>query len=114
MKINFRKAIYTLVLASTVSTFALASANNPVTPEKKSTKISGTVSDQNTGEALVGVKVHFLNSDKFVYTDFDGKFTLEDVVAEDAKLSANLISYEESKINLKDSKTYTFKLKRQK
>ena len=114
MKTNFRKAIYTLLLASTVSSFAYASSDKPSEPEKKTVKISGTIIDQNTGEALVGVKVYFLNSDKFVYTDFDGKFIIESRVADDAKLSASLISYEEKSIAIDNSKTFTLKLKRQK
>ncbi len=116
MKTNFKKTIYTLLIVTSISSYTLANATNknPIEPEKKLVKISGKVIDQKTSEVLAGVKIYFLNSNKFVYTDFDGKFIIEEMVSEDAELSASLISYENVNIKIDYSKSVTLELKRQK
>ena len=38
------------------------------------TSLSGVVLDNETGEALTGVAIHFEGSNEVVYTDFDGNF----------------------------------------
>ena len=55
--------------------------------------ISGVVVDKLTGEALTGVIIEIEGMDKFVYTDFDGKFELTGLPQGEIKISSSLISY---------------------
>ena len=114
MKTKLKKAIYTLFIAIAISNYSFANSNNPIEPEKRITKISGKVIDKNTGEALAGVKIHFLSSNKFVYTDFDGKFTIESILTKKTKLSALLISYEKNSTEINNSEQIIFELVRKK
>ena len=58
--------------------------------------LSGTVADENSGEALVGVEVKIEGTDLKAYTDFDGNFSFENVKPGECKLVANYISYQKS------------------
>lgn len=69
------------------------------------TTISGQVLDQRTNETLVGVKVALKGTDQVAYTDFDGKYSFENVKPGTYALTASYISYEKSTVeNLKLSK----------
>lgn len=69
------------------------------------TTISGQILDQRTNETLVGVKVALKGTGKVAYTDFDGKYSFENVKPGTYALTASYISYEESTVeNLKLSK----------
>jgi len=69
------------------------------------TTISGQILDQRTNETLVGVKVALKGTDKIAYTDFDGKYSFENVKPGTYALTASYISYEESTVeNLKLNK----------
>ncbi|WP_423129554.1 carboxypeptidase-like regulatory domain-containing protein [Gaoshiqia sp. Z1-71] len=59
---------------------------------------SGEVTDQITREALVGVKVSLEGTDQVVYTDFDGKYSFEDVKPGTYHLTASFISYEKTSV----------------
>ncbi|RKD92177.1 carboxypeptidase-like regulatory domain-containing protein [Mangrovibacterium diazotrophicum] len=58
------------------------------------TVLSGSVIDQLTNEALVGVKVELEGTNKVVYTDFDGNYSFEDVKPGTYNLTASYVSYE--------------------
>ena len=60
------------------------------------TNISGTIIDQATGEALVGVKVELEGTGKVAYTDFDGNFTFDAVKRGKYSIKTNYISYKNS------------------
>lgn len=60
--------------------------------------LTGTITDATSGECLVGVKVKLEGTDKKVYTDFDGKFTFEDVKPGEYNISAEYISYTKGEI----------------
>lgn len=55
--------------------------------------LTGSITDFNSGESLVGVEVKIEGTDKKTYTDFDGNFTFEKVKPGDYKVVANYISY---------------------
>ncbi len=59
------------------------------------TFISGKVTDINTGEALVGVKIQISGNNNTVYTDFDGNFKLDVSDAGNYNLKTSYISYKE-------------------
>lgn len=62
------------------------------------TVLSGEVVDQLTHEALVGVKVTLEETDQVVYTDFDGKYTFENLNPGTYNLTASYISYENNSL----------------
>jgi hypothetical protein len=62
------------------------------------TTISGQVLDQRTNETLVGVKVTLKGTGKVAYTDFDGKYSFENIKPGKYALTASYISYEESTV----------------
>lgn len=69
------------------------------------TTISGRILDQRTNETLVGVKVALKGTGKVAYTDFDGKYSFENVKPGTYALTASYVSYEESTVeNLKLNK----------
>jgi hypothetical protein len=70
--------------------------------------LSGTVTDSGSGELLVGVEISIENTGVKTYTDFDGKFTFENITPGEYKLVANYISYnkriEELTLDAKENK----------
>ena len=96
-----RLAILTIVLISFISISFAKNKNDKKELVKTSetinqTTISGTILDQTTGEALVGVKVELEGADKVVYTDFDGNFSFKAVKRGTYSLITNYISYKNS------------------
>ena len=61
--------------------------------------ISGQVVDQATGESLAGVVVKVAGTDKFTYTDFDGRFIFAGLGQGYYSLESTLISYENGLVN---------------
>jgi protocatechuate 3,4-dioxygenase beta subunit len=99
-----KKTLLTLSLLTTV-VFAFAgikgnSANNSKSTETASinavVSISGKVIDFTSGEALAGVEVAIEGLSKKVYTDFDGKFKIENIKPGAYNLIASFISYNKS------------------
>lgn len=88
-----------IALLLVVSVFAVqakekdskSSGNNDATA---TTVLKGTVADNNSGEALVGVEIKLEGTDLKTYTDFDGNFSFGNVKPGEYKVVANYISYE--------------------
>lgn len=80
-----------------LATFATETENKKNSSENApiETKLSGQVIDNLTGEALAGVKITLIDSEKSVYTDFDGKFVLTHVKPGKNEIIASYISYKE-------------------
>ena len=58
--------------------------------------MKGKVTDRD-GNALVGAKVTLVNSNKEVYTDFDGNFEFSDVLQkEEQRIKVKFISFHET------------------
>lgn len=91
--------------------------NPEVKSENKSNMVmvTGQVLDMNTGEALAGVLIKVGEKGNPVYTDFDGKFGIKDITPGSYNVTASLISYEESEVevdvNLDDNDSFSIKLK---
>lgn len=87
------------------------------TSENKSNMVivTGQVLDINTGEALAGVLVKVGENGNPIYTDFDGKFGITDITPGNYNVTASLISYEKSEIevdvNGDDNDSFSIKLK---
>ena len=78
-----------LVIALLSLTTAFAGNNNE--DKLKSFSITGKVVD-NT-ESLTGVKIILDGKETVIYTDFDGNFTIENVLAGEHTISFSLITY---------------------
>lgn len=91
-------------IALVISLFSLttvfAGSNNE--DKLKSFSISGTVVDNN--ESLTGVKVLLDGKETVVYTDFDGNFTINNVLAGEHTISFSLITYNNKEITFDPSK----------
>src|SRR5690625_5545758 len=57
---------------------------------------SGILTDHE-GEPLIGVNIHVKDSDKGTSTDFDGKFSLEDI-SENAVLIVSYVGYQTQEV----------------
>ncbi len=73
--------------------------------------VSGTVSDSQTGETLVGVQVELEGTTQKTYTDFDGNFAFENVAPGEYNISASYISYEQKKIEKQTIDIFSSSLK---
>ncbi len=81
------------------------------------TTIKGKVIDQETGEALTGVKVKIPGLDVETYTDFEGTFKIKQVKPDDYKILTSFISYqnktfEQVKLELKESNNLTLEMEK--
>ena len=76
------------------------------------TSLSGIITDEATGESLVGVKVVLEGTDQVAYTDFDGMFKFEGIKSGEYTVSCDYISYEdkEATINTKKDNEVAIKL----
>ena len=83
-----------LIIACFAATISFA--NNNEEKEPKIFSISGTVVDQ--GENLTGVKVILDGKESIVYTDFDGNFTINNVVEGEHTVSFSLVTYNNKEI----------------
>ncbi|MCI1648921.1 MAG: TonB-dependent receptor [Bacteroides sp.] len=70
-------------------------------------RISGLVTDQNTGETLIGVSVVETGTGNGTITDIDGKYSLS--ITSD-QVSFSYVGYEDQTINVKQSGTINVKL----
>jgi hypothetical protein len=92
----------TIVTIIALISFSFAFANNNEKKDKKEMKrysITGNVIDAK--ESLTGVKVLLDGKETTVYTDFDGNFTLEDVVQGEHTVSFSLITYKNKAVVVK-------------
>ena len=83
-----------LVIALFSLTAVCAGNNNG--DKLKSFSISGKVVDNN--ESLTGVKILLDGKETVIYTDFDGNFTIENVLSGEHTLSFTLITYNNKEI----------------
>lgn len=63
--------------------------------------ISGSVSDQNTGQPIIGATVYLQKLEKGAITDLDGKFILRDISAGEYHLVVSALSYGTKTIQIK-------------
>ncbi|TAJ12057.1 carboxypeptidase-like regulatory domain-containing protein [Marinilabiliaceae bacterium JC017] len=78
------------------------------------TSITGMVMDHKTGESLAGVAIALEGTNLTTYTDFDGKFSFENVKPGDYKISTTYVSYkknESKKIRLNKNEMHKVDLK---
>tara|TARA_B110000091_G_C13739217_1_gene442553 strand:- start:900 stop:1217 length:318 start_codon:yes stop_codon:yes gene_type:complete len=83
-----------LVIALFSLTTVFAGNNNG--DKLKSFSISGKVVDSN--ESLTGVKILLDGKETVVYTDFEGNFTIDNVLAGEHTISFSLITYNNKEV----------------
>ncbi|PTN08991.1 carboxypeptidase-like regulatory domain-containing protein [Mangrovibacterium marinum] len=92
-----KNLVLSLMMVFAVS-FAMASEKNDKQTAEVNVNatimLSGSVIDQNTNEALVGVKVKLEGTTQVAYTDFDGNYTFENVKPGTYNVSASYVSYQ--------------------
>lgn len=69
------------------------------------TSISGTITDEVSGESLAGVKIVLEGTDKVAYTDFDGIFKFDDVSKGVYTMSVDYVSYSDKAQSVDTEKT---------
>ena len=101
-----------LMLVMTVAANEKEGKNTTETDNTTMMVITGTVSDNGSGELLAGVEVQIEGTGVKSYTDFDGNFTFKNMKPGEYKLVANYISYEKSTESVKlDAKNKEVKIK---
>ena len=63
-----------------------------------SAMLSGSVTDQNTNESLVGVKIELEGTEQVTYTDFDGNYRFENVKPGTYAVTASYVSYDKTSL----------------
>lgn len=95
-----------LLLFSLITVAANKEENKTIDTRGEATMVlSGIVSDEISGESLVGVEVKIEGTDLKTYTDFDGNFSFKNVKPGEYKLTTNYISYEKKSEILKVNST---------
>ena len=85
-----KKLILLLFITLTFATSLVA--NND--PDNSIRIISGKILDNQTGEALVGVKIQVKGTDVYCYSDMNGSFTLTVAVKNTDEISIDMVGYE--------------------
>lgn len=67
--------------------------------KSKGVTVEGTVSDMVSGESLTGVKVRLEGFDRVEYTDFDGKFSFENLKPGRYTVKVEFISYDSRELD---------------
>jgi len=76
----------------------------PVPAEAGTFILTGQVTDSSTGEPLTGVKITIEETGTKVYTDFDGRFSMANLKPGSYQVSASLVSYSNSTVELTSGK----------
>jgi hypothetical protein len=82
--------------------FTTVFANNNNEEKPKSFSVTGKVIDNK--ESLTGVKVMLDNQELTVYTDFEGNFTIDNVLEGEHTLSFSLVTYDNKVVTINPSR----------
>lgn len=98
-----------VILSFLALTTVFANNNNEEKP--KSFSITGKV--VNNSESLTGVKVILDGKETTVYTDFDGNFTINDVLEGNHTLSFSLVAHNNKVVNVNPSRNNSLQIELQ-
>jgi len=87
-----------LILTLVFLGFSLSAGNG----DKTKKILCGKVVDKTTGEALAGVKVEIRQTGIYCYTDLNGNYLLTVPADTRQEVEANVVGYEQSKLNTSD------------
>jgi protocatechuate 3,4-dioxygenase beta subunit len=104
------KTIYFILFVFIINTGLFAHGAEKSNHKKSTFTLSGQVLDKNNGEALVGVAVKI--GEQTAYTDFDGKFSFQEMTPGQYSVETTYVAYKQEKIdvNLKENKEFTINL----
>lgn len=111
------KVIFILVATLIFSSFAFANGENKTKEPKSSSSaliLTGKVTDNQTGEALTGVKIELPGTNLAAYTDFDGSYNITLPDNGSYKVNYQLITYEtvtDQKVEAKGKNTIELDIK---
>lgn len=74
---------------------------NPSKENRKTTCVTGKITDKESGESLAGVAVRLSGLNQVVYSDLDGKFEIKDILPGTYKIETEFISYKQTKSEIK-------------
>jgi hypothetical protein len=105
MKKKMKKIFICLfVISLSLAGVAKEKNNTSKTADKPaSVAISGFVCDETSGESLAGVEVKIEGTELKTYTDFDGRFTLQNILPGEYQVVTNYISYQKSEVKVSDT-----------
>ena len=94
-----KKSIILIVAALMLSVAGTGKENKTEkgTVKNASLSFTGTVTDEKTGELLTGVEIKIEGTDIKTYTDFDGKFSIQNVKPGPHHLVASYVSYNKTR-----------------
>jgi hypothetical protein len=61
-------------------------------------RFTGTVVEELTGEPIPGASIYISGSDRPIYTDFEGNFTIEDLTPGTYNLEISFVSFEKKEL----------------
>jgi len=105
LKTNRMKTIALVITLFSLTTL-FGNNNNETNP--KSFSISGKVVDSE--ESLTGVKIILDGKETVVYTDFDGNFTIDNVLAGEHTISVSLVTYNNKEITFNPTNNNTLNI----
>ena len=76
----------------------------------KTCVIKGRILDQKTSEPLAGVALKVTGSDRNIYTDLDGNYTISNVIPGKCEIKIDMISYEAKTVILNPDGNQTIDL----
>jgi len=95
-----------IILLFSGTNLSRATTNNSMQSEK----VSGTVVDAKTGEAIIGASVQVYGTKKGTITDFDGKFNIEVADPNKSKLQISYVGYKPQQVSIKGQTDLKIKL----
>jgi hypothetical protein len=110
------KKLFFIFIATWIVSSAIAGNTDKTekgTEKSASINFSGTVTDEKTGEVLTGVEVRVEGTEIKTYTDFDGKFSFQNMTPGNYSLIVSYISYNKARteeVNLKEKDQILIKL----
>ena len=111
------KLFSTIALIMMLLSQGVFADNDQVTAEtakpSQCTSINGRIVDAESGEFLVGVLVKLEGTDKVAYTDFDGKYSFDQVPKGSYSVQVEYVSYEKKSsetFNTEENNTVDIKL----
>ena len=100
---NLIKSLAIVCLSGIITLNIQAGEKEKPAANSVSITLSGQVIDKESGEALTGVAIVMENSDKVVYSDFEGYFSFVNVTPGEYKLKAMYVSYEDEEKMIKSN-----------
>lgn len=98
-----KKLVFVLLMAFSISWVSAEDPKKDIALKAQTYQIEGTVTDYQTGEALVGVALKLKGTDKKIYTDLNGNFEINELPSGTYDIEIDYVSYKD--VTLKNVST---------